>query len=362
MRRMFGLTPSYLGERHRCTKQHIWCFGKVKRSDLDMGKKFRTALVGLGNIAWRFDQNIRVKSPGLTHLFAYEHNPHTKLVGGCSPEREDRLCFEKALHIPTYNSIEEMIDRLCPDIVSICSPTEFHFEHALYCLTREVPMIWLEKPPTESLSQLDHLIEEGKRHSGKSTVLVNFQRRYIESYIKLQSLYQEGTLGKCRFIHVNYSKGLETNGSHMLDALFFILGVNATYHLEWVNTSDEVKNPSFVLSFENGPEVMVSGIELPYHCIDISLTFDQGRTSILYGGMATRVEEKIEHEIFPSFYRLKEGVPDLLGSGGFEHSMEKPLRDLIESFERGRSPQSNLITSKKTMVLIEEVKRKQKAG
>jgi predicted dehydrogenase len=326
-----------------------------------MEKKFRAVLVGLGNIAWRFDQNIRMESPGLTHLFAYERNPHTKLVGGCSPEREDRLSFEKALNIPAYNSIEEMIDRLSPDIVSICSPTEFHFEHALYCLKKEVPMIWLEKPPTESLSQLDRLIEEKKRHGGKSTVLVNFQRRYTECYIKLQSLYQRETLGKCRFIHLTYSRGLNTNGSHLLDMLFFVIGDTATNHLEWVEESKNIANPSFVLSFEDGPEVTVSGIELPYHCIDITLTFDKGRASILYGGVATRVEEKIEHEIFPGFYRLKEGPPDLLGSGGFEHSMEEALRDLIESFEESRLPKSSLITSRKTMVLIEEVTRKQKA-
>ncbi len=326
-----------------------------------MGKKYRAVLVGLGNIAWRFDQKVGMKSPGLTHLFAYERNRHTKLVGGCSPVREDRLSFQKAFNIPTYNSIEEMIDRLSPDIVSICSPTEFHFEHALYCLKREVPMIWLEKPPAASLSEMDELIEEARSRHNKSTILVNYQRRYAECFIKLQAVYKEEILGKCRFIHVNYSKGLETNGSHMLDILFFIMGINSTYRLEWADTSNNVENISFVLSFEDGPKVVVSGIDLPYHCIDISLTFDQGRASILFGGMATRVEEKIEHEIFPSFYRLKEGAPDLLGSGGFEHSMEEALRDLIESFEKGHLPKSSLITSRKALALIEEVKRKQKA-
>jgi predicted dehydrogenase len=327
-----------------------------------MEKTYRAALVGLGKIAWRFDQNIGGKSPGLTHAFAYMQNPQTKIVGGCSPEKEDRVAFEKVFGVSAYDHIEEMIDRLSPEIVSVCSPSKLHFEHTMYCLKKDIPMIWLEKPPATSLSELDILIEEEKGRCGKSTVLVNYQRRYTRCYIKLQSLYREEILGKCRLIHLNYSKGLETNGSHMLDMLFFIIGDTPTYRLEWVDTTNHIENPSFVFSLKNGPEVVVSGIDLPYHCIDISLICDQGRASILYGGMATRVEEKTEHEVFPGFYRLKERSPDLLGTGGFKYGMEEALGNLIESFEKGRPPKSNLITSRETLVLIEEVKRKQKAA
>ena len=318
--------------------------------------------MGLGKIAWRFDAPHVVKGPGLSHAFAYARHPQVKIVGGCSPEIEDRLSFEKTLNAPAYKEIEEMIDDLAPDIVSICSPATFHFGQTMSCLKREIPMIWLEKPPATSLSELDDLIEMEKRGRCRSTVLVNYQRRYIECYRKLQVLYRKEILGKCRLIHVIYSRGLEANGSHMLDILFFLTGEDRPYRLDCVDAFHSSENPSFTLSFEGGPEVMVSGIDVPYHCIDLSLTCDQGRASILYGGMMIRLEEKVEHELFPGFYRLKESPPHLLGSGGFGSCMEEVLKDLIDSHEKSRKPQSSLMTSRSAQALMQEVKGTWKRG
>jgi predicted dehydrogenase len=293
----------------------------------------------------------------LSHALAYVHNPQTTIVGGSSPEADDRLAFEKAFKVPAYHGMEEMIDRLSPDIVSICSPATFHFEQTKICLKRGIRMIWLEKPPASSLSELDDLIELEKRGQGKSRVLVNYHRRYMECYRELQSVYRKEVLGKCRFIHVTYSKGLEANGSHMLDILFSLMGGDRPYSLKWVDAPRSSENPSFGLSFEEGPGAIVSGIDLPYHCVDISLTCDQGRISILHGGMTIRLEEKVEHELFPGFYRLKESPSDLLGSGGFGFSMEEALKDLIDSFENGCEPQSSLPSSRSAQALIEQLRQ-----
>lgn len=319
-----------------------------------MGKKYRAALVGLGNIAWRFDQKNDHDGIGLTHASSYLKDDRVGIVGGCAPGQDDRKSFEKVYKVPTYKTIEEMLPAVKPDIVSICTPKERHYDQVRYCLKHSVPMVWLEKPPTTSLADLDSLIQENGQLQGKTKILVNYQRRFSPSYIWLQSLYNDLTLGACRLIQINYSRGLENNGSHLIDILFFIVGGESEYRLEWVSNNRSV-NPSFGLTFQNGLSALVSGIELPYHNLDIILTFGLGRASVLYGGTVQRLENKVENDLFPGFYRLAESKA-LYPEREIQSSMAEALGDLIAAYEDNREPRSSLVTARRTQKLMEEIR------
>jgi predicted dehydrogenase len=326
-----------------------------------MKNTYRAAIVGLGNIAWRFDHNLSSKEKFLTHGYAYDQNDQTVLVGGCSPDEKDRNAFEKAFRIPSFSSLKELIERVEPDIVSICSPSKFHFKHVLYCLEQHIPMIWLEKPPAGSIQELDSMIAELSKHKGRSKILVNYQRRYSERYKKLKRIFLEKTLGKCRHIQLTYSKGLELNGSHIIDLLFFIVGDGTQCELQWISSFRDMVNPSFALNIENSLSVMVSGVSLPYHCIDISMVFESGRVSIKHGGMSSILEKKVEHELFPGFHRLKEFENGNLSSGPMKNSMGSALKDLIQSYEQGKETQSNLRSARSSLEIIERIRQRQRS-
>ena len=222
-------------------------------------------------------------------------------------------------------------------------------------------MIWLEKPATASLQELDWLLEINGQVG--STVVVNFQRRYCAAYHNLRRVYQEQRLGTCELIQLDYSRGLEVNGSHILDMLFFVTGDQAPWHLEWTSTDGDRDNPCFSLLLGQGPRVIVAGLSLPYHSIDITLTCDQGRVSVLHGGMTVVVEERVEHERFPGFYRLRHTGDDILGAGGLDGSLAAALDDLLSAFEQHRQPVSNLQTARASLALIEEIRaRQERAG
>jgi len=320
-----------------------------------MSKKYRAALVGLGNIAWRFDQKNDDIDMGLTHASSYKKHDRVEIVGGCSPEPDDRKSFEKVYKVQTFETLEAMIPAVKPDIVSICTPAEHHYDQVLSCLQHSIPMIWLEKPPATSVADLDNLIQENGRFPGRSKILVNYQRRFSENYIWLQSLYQDQTLGACRLIQINYSRGLENNGSHLLDILFFIVGLDFEYRLEWVSNSKSA-SPSFALASQNGFPVLIAGSELPYHNIDIILTFDLGRASVIYGGMVRRIESKVENDLFPGFYRLAESKIIHTDNGEIQRSMAGALSELIRAYEDNREPKSSLITARRTQKLMEEIR------
>ena len=296
--------------------------------------------------------------PALTHAKAILNENRTSLVGGFSPDVTERDAFSKAYQVPSYSSVDELLDRETPDLVSICSPSEFHFAQVMQCIETAVPMVWLEKPPVLSLSELDGLIDAADRYGNNTRILVNFQRRYQDSYNELKRIYQNGEFGDCRGITLTYSRGLETNGSHMLDILFHITAATGSNILQWVEKSER-ESPNFSLMLSGGLPVMVQGMELPYHCIDISLTFEHGRASVIHGGMKIELEQKIEHEFFPGFHRLQY-LPDvLLAEDDLLQGMQRALSDLIDSSEQQREPFSNLKSAQKTQSLMEEVRFQQ---
>jgi predicted dehydrogenase len=322
-----------------------------------MHQAYRAAMVGLGNIAWRFDGAQGAGQGSLSHAGAYVRNSRTILVGGYSPDAGERVAFQQAFGVSVYASLSDLLEHASPDIVSIASPSSWHFSQTLACLEKKVPMIWLEKPAAGSLQELDRLREISRQ--GCSTVVVNFQRRYCTAYDNLRRVYEEQRLGVCRLIQLNYSRGLEVNGVHILDMLFFVTGDQEQWHLEWVATGGDRDNPCFSLLLANGLRVMVAGLSLPYHCIDMALTCDQGRVSMLHGGMTPVVEERIEHELFPGFYRLRHTEDGSLGASGLAGSMAAALDDLLDAFEQRREPVSNLTTARASLALIEAVRARQ---
>lgn len=322
---------------------------------------YKAAIIGLGNIAWKFDRNLaNDKNAPQTHAGAYQAHKNTIIVGGCSPKEQDRVSFAQQYRVGVFENVDELLDQTNPDIVSVCSPSELHYQYTLQCLEAQIPMIWLEKPPACNLEDINRLIE--KQEHSKSTILANFQRRYCHCYNRLKELYVNQTLGKTEFIHLNYSKGLLLNGSHIIDILFYILGDDLHFSLEGVMSSENVENPAFALRVSNGPRIFVAGTSLPYHCLDIVLTCREGRASILYGGMQTKLETKVEHELFSGFYRLKEQSIHQLGSEDLNGAMSEALSDLIVSHRQKKEPRSTLRTSRNTLVIIDTVEQAMEAA
>ncbi len=314
---------------------------------------YRAAIIGLGNIAWRFDSRKKKPQNPLTHAGTYNRDGRVLLVGGCSKSDEDSAEFKDYYNIPVFNTISDLLEKTKPDIVSICSSSNAHFENLQHCLEENIPMIWLEKPPTSNLKQLNILLE--KKQQSKSTVLVNYQRRYCLPYNRLREAFQQKSLGQPVFMNITYSRGLLLNGSHLIDMAFFIAGDDKEASLESVTCTGDLDNPSFTLSFSGGLKAFINGSHLPYHNIDISITCEQGRASVLYGGLDTRWEVRREHELFPGFYRLEESEDDFLGQGGCAKPMVSALDNLINSCESCSEPVSNLYTSKNTQKVLELV-------
>ncbi len=316
---------------------------------------YKAVLIGLGKIAWKMGSDPSTGS-SLCHKDAFEYNKKTILVGGFSPINSDIEEFSRSTNVKGYSNLKKMLEELRPDIVSICSPDLNHSKHLEESIDCKVPMIWLEKPATSSGVETLKLEEMRFSSTPPSKVLVNFQRRYTDSYQRLKDTINSESYGKCLSVSVNYSRGLIVNGSHMMDIIYYLFP-SKSVDLLWVEKGVNLKSPSFVLSISKNIIIQVSGSESTFHNIDINITFEEARISIIHGGMTTRFEEVREHDLFPEFNRLYDEFINPIGSGGFNFAFDKALENLIQSFETNSEPLSNLKTSLHGQDMIERVLR-----
>jgi predicted dehydrogenase len=314
---------------------------------------YKAALIGLGNIAWKYDANQPDAPFALSQAGAMLRQGGVRLAGGCSPDADDRAAFAAwSGGLPAFTNPTAMLSSLRPELVGICSPTAMHFEHARLCLEAGVRILWLEKPATETVDQLETLIHLAR--DARATVCVNFFRRYLPVYRQLRRMLLQEELGECRLLRVLYSPGLARNGVHLLDQLFFLTGARS-YELLWVERDGDPANPSFSLRLSTGQIAQICGGDLPYHSNDISAVCAEGVVSVLRGGKLAAVERSIENTLFPGLSELTETDHAIVREASLDNYLQPALADLLQSTADGKEPQSNPATALVTQRLLEQV-------
>ena len=107
------------------------------------------------------------------------------------------------------------------DIVSICTPTNTHYKFLKDCILKNVKVVICEKPISFSTEELNELLL--LYNSGNTKVLVNYYRRFQNSYRSLKQIIAPFKDDLCS-AKINYYKGLLNYASHAFDTIHFILG------------------------------------------------------------------------------------------------------------------------------------------
>jgi len=297
----------------------------------------RAAIIGLGQVAWRYDRGQPTDGAVLTHLSVLL-KAEIDVVGGADPNLHARRDFTTSTGITAHATVAALLDTV-PDLVTIASPNRFHAQHLMACLDAGVKYIWLEKPATTD-STITHALAARARAQG-TRVMVGFQRRYMPSY---QTLKQDD-LGPLIGIDVTYSRGLETNGAHMVDLILWLLGDQIPSLMGVVPgplpaTHVTEPCPSFLLQGVGNVPVTVTGLDLDYHSIDIVVHYRAGRRAVRHGGQTTLTEVKTPNPLFAGFYYLH----SVYGSQNVQNEVGKVfpvmLQDLLQG--SGDQPLSNL--------------------
>lgn len=182
----------------------------------------KTLLVGCGNIAGGFD--IDQNGPPSTHAGAYKNNSNFEIIGCIDPDKKRLLKFSEDWSIKhKFSNLHEAKDsNLDFDVISICSPTLFHFENIFDAIKLKPKVIFCEKPLAKKYEDAIKL----KNMCAKEDIMlaVNYTRRWDPKVEILKNEINTGDLGDIRSVIGYYNKGILNNGSHMVDLLNYLFG------------------------------------------------------------------------------------------------------------------------------------------
>lgn len=141
--------------------------------------KLRVGVIGTGNMGFR-------------HVRTYASIEEVDLVSVSDVNKELGKKVAKTYKANFYSSYEEMIKSENLDIVSICTPTKYHYSVAKYALKNKLNVL-LEKPICQDYNEAVSLLAEAKKYKVK--LLVGHIERFNPAVIKVKEMIDSKELG-----------------------------------------------------------------------------------------------------------------------------------------------------------------------
>lgn len=177
-------------------------------------------IIGVGKIASHLDTP-EAEAP-YCHCGGIRLSEKVRLaaVADISPSALEAFQTLWGPHLPDvhrYSSAAEMLASESLDIVSICVRGPDHFDMAMQVLDRAPRAIFLEKPPSCSLDQMDRMLAKAKEKG--TSITVSYTRHWTPHILRLQELVEEGIIGQVERIVAYTGRPLVSYGGHTTDLI-----------------------------------------------------------------------------------------------------------------------------------------------
>jgi predicted dehydrogenase len=265
-------------------------------------------IVGCGNIAGGFDRDLHHTDTPLTHAGAYRRHGGFALTACVEPDAERRRAFMERWQVAQgfASMAEAAVAGLRPTVVSICSPTSAHFDDARAALRLSPPILFCEKPVTPELAQTRILVDECAARG--VSLVVNYTRRWDPSVLRLAAELRAGRWGALRSVSGTYNKGVNNNGSHMIDLLGLLLGdvqVLATGPARADFFAQDPSIPALLLAAGEVPVMLNIGNAVDYSLFELELVTERALIRMEAGGLQWRIRLAEESRAFRGYRSLE---------------------------------------------------------
>ncbi len=318
-------------------------------------RQFRAAVIGCGFIGC--GQPLSSADVGVfSHADAYLASNSTSLVALCdsSQARLDQLSTRFS-DVATCTSIDECLETHQPEIVSIATPDETHFEMAMkVCAFPGVRGVLLEKPIALTSFEGHQVVAIAKANNVR--LAVNYSRRYTKRFQFIAEQIKAGVLGDIQAVLGLYTKGILHNGSHWID-LLDMFGFQVKRVVAHVSVVDEKLGPTPHVTFQlaHGTASLAGCDERNFTVFEMDIVGTLGRVRITDGGFSVDWSLAKPSERFTGYTVLApiSGKSD----GGMKDAMLNAVDDLTDSVRTGRKPLSPAETAVTTIEVCEAVLR-----
>lgn len=135
---------------------------------------------------------------GRNHIRVCGELADVQLVGVADPNEEVRGRIAHAFRVPTFASVEELLEGPNPDAFVVAVPTSLHLAIALPLLEAGKHVL-VEKPIADTVENGRRLVEAAR--NGGAILFVGHIERFNPAVIELKRRLDEGVLGKLYQMH-----------------------------------------------------------------------------------------------------------------------------------------------------------------
>lgn len=164
---------------------------------MDAEHRLRVAVVGPGG--W-----------GRQHTRIITGRPDTELVAVVGRDPDRTAVEAERTGTQAFTDVEEMLDTVAPDLVTVALPNEDHFATTDLLLRHGVPVL-AEKPLVFDLEEADALLATAE--ASGAFFAVHFNHRYAEPVLRARAEIEAGTLGEPVFATWRFG-GEANHGAH----------------------------------------------------------------------------------------------------------------------------------------------------
>ena len=267
-------------------------------------------IVGCGNIAGGLDHDRPDTETPFTHAGAYRRHGGFMLAACVEPDETRRNAFMQRWQVVRgFADMEQALAAgLRPSVVSICSPTAAHLDDARAALRLSPRILFCEKPVTPELAQTRALVDECSAQGVR--LVVNYTRRWDPSILRLAQTLRSGQWGAVRSASGTYTKGVNNNGSHMIDLLGLLLGelqVLAVGRPRSDHFADDPSIPALLVAENDVPVTLNIGHAGDYSLFELELVTEKAVIRMESGGLHWRIRLAEESPTFRGYRSLGDG-------------------------------------------------------
>jgi len=253
-------------------------------------KKFKAAIIGLGNIGFRF--NLDPLRRGVwSHAAAYDACKLTSLCAAvetdCKKSREFTRRYQD--RVPVFYTIRGLMKNVCPDIVSVCTPTHTHLSIVKELTFYPIKAIFCEKPIAGTLKEAEKMIDICKKK--RILLVVNHTRRWQTSYLTAKKIVESGRIGKVTLISGFYPAQVFNIGTHLFDIIRFIISKDpsSAYGVS-LNSDSQDPDISGSIIFAKGIVCTINALGRRKNIVfEVDIIGTRGRIKVTDNGLKTEL-------------------------------------------------------------------------
>lgn len=302
----------------------------------------KVLVIGCGNIAGGFDVETSAGAMARTHAGAYSAHGHFSIGACIDSDAYKRAAFMKRWGVADgYASLEQLLthepisNSACFDVVSICSPTAIHYEHALLALRLAPKLIFCEKPVCSDVAQTQSLVQQC--NDQRVLLAVNHNRRWDPEVTRLRDQLTAGHWGAIRSVTGQYNKGILNNGSHMIDLLQDLLGPLSLIDCAAPCFDFWESDPSVsanLVSAAGVPIALTCGNATDYSLFELQIVTQRGVIAMEDGGLRWRTRFSAPSRQFAGYRSLDAGQ---INEGGYLQTMTNAVANIYRAVTIGEA-------------------------